>query len=95
MRLRAVLLFVLFIGLNFSYQALALASPENQSRKQSSNQQLKVKSAQQAASIVQSRYGGKVLKVQRSQSNYRVKLIRQDGRIITVNVDAKTGKIRG
>ena len=93
MKLRIIIVVVLFLGLIPSYQTLAVVSSENQPRKQSSNRP--TISSQQAASIVQSRYGGKVLKVQKNQSSYRVKLIRQDGRIISVSVDAVTGKIRG
>ena len=60
---------------------------------------LKIKSPQQAAQIVKQRYGGKVLKVQRKQVNgnsgYRVKLLKANGQIVYVNVDAKTGRISG
>jgi len=59
------------------------------------NPQLKVKNSKQAARIVKARYGGKVLKVKKSKSGYRVKLIKTDGHIISVYVDAKTGKIQG
>lgn len=51
-------------------------------------------SASQAAQKVQSRYGGKVLKVQRSGNGYRVKLIKKDGRIVSVFVDG-SGRIKG
>ncbi len=50
--------------------------------------------AQQAAKKVQSRFGGKVLKVQQSGNGYRVKLIKKDGRIVSVFVDG-SGKIKG
>jgi len=57
-----------------------------------------VKSANQAAQMVKSRYGGKVLKVQSSQSKgskvYRVKLVKKGGQVVTVSVDAKTGRVR-
>lgn len=61
----------------------------------SSKQQLRVKSAQQAARLAQSRFGGKVLKVQTQKSGYRVKLIKKNGHIIAVFVDAKSGRISG
>jgi len=60
---------------------------------------LKVNSAQQAAQIVKQRYGGKVLKVQRKQVNgktgYRVKLLKANGQVVSVTVDATTGRISG
>lgn len=62
---------------------------------QSSKQQVRVKSTNQAAQMAQSRYGGKVLKVQAQKSGYKVKLIKKDGHIIYVFVDAKSGRISG
>ena len=62
---------------------------------QNSKQQARVKSSNQAAQMAQSRYGGKVLKVQAQKSGYRVKLIKKDGHIISVFVDAKSGRISG
>jgi len=41
-------------------------------------------SAQQAARQAQQRYGGRVLKVDRSGSGYQVRLLQDDGRVITV-----------
>ena len=56
-------------------------------------------SAQQAARIVKSRFGGKVLKVSNSGSksnpSYRVKLLKDNGHVISVLVDAQSGRISG
>ena len=56
-------------------------------------------SAQQAARIVKNKYGGKVLKVSNSGSKnspgYRVKLLKDNGHVISVFVDAKSGRISG
>jgi starvation-inducible outer membrane lipoprotein len=62
---------------------------------QSSKQQVRVKNAKQAAQLAQSRFGGKVLKVQAQKSGYRVKLIKKNGHIIAVFVDANSGRISG
>lgn len=62
---------------------------------QESKQQLSVRSSQQAAQMAKSRYGGKVLKVQKQKSGYRVKLIKTNGHIVSVYVDAKTGRVSG
>jgi len=60
---------------------------------------LMVKSPQHAARIVQNRFGGKVLKVSKKKNNnrigYKVKLIKKDGHIISVLVDAHSGRIQG
>ncbi|GLX80027.1 hypothetical protein tinsulaeT_33670 [Thalassotalea insulae] len=59
----------------------------------------KVSNAQQAARKVKGKYGGKVLKVQRTKVNgnsgYKVKVLRDNGHVISVKVDARTGKVSG
>lgn len=62
---------------------------------QNRKQQVKIKNDKQAAQQAQRRFGGKVLKVQSLQSGYKVKLIKKDGHIISVYVDAKSGQISG
>jgi len=62
---------------------------------QNRKQQVKIKNDKQAAQQAQRRFGGKVLKVQSLQSGYKVKLIKKDGHIISVFVDAKSGRISG
>lgn len=67
--------------------------------KYAKSQQSKAISAQQAARIVKSKYGGKVLKVNSSGSknkpSYRVKLLKKNGHVVSVNVDAKSGRVSG
>lgn len=61
----------------------------------SSKQSNKVKSSSQAVQIVKSRVGGKVLKVKNNgRSSYKVKVIKDNGHIINVTVDAKSGKVK-
>ena len=57
----------------------------------------KVRSAQQAAKIVKNRYGGKVLKVQtvNKGQGYRVRILKKNGHVVTVTVDAKSGRVSG
>ena len=62
---------------------------------QQSKQKLRINSSQQAAQMAKSRFGGKVLKVQKQKSSYRVKLIKADGHIVSVAVDEKTGRMSG
>lgn len=60
----------------------------------SSSKQNKVQNSSQAARIVKNRVGGKVLKVKSNgNSGYRVKVIKDNGHIIHVTVDARTGKV--
>lgn len=62
---------------------------------QSNKQQVQIKSSNQAAQKAQRYFGGKVLKVEAQSNGYRVKLIKKNGYIITVFVDAKSGRISG
>jgi len=96
----AVLCIYCFFTLpNFSYaykgNPLAMSGQGIKQQKQ----KLKINSSGQAAQLVKSRIGGKVLKVQNKKVNghsgYKVKIIKKDGRIISVLVDAKSGRIIG
>ena len=46
-------------------------------------------SKQQAIKIAKQRVHGKVIKVSRKQSHYRVKLLTPKGRVVSINVDDK------
>lgn len=63
-----------------------------------SNRDLKVKSRQQATSMVKSRYKAKVISVSSSKVNgnpgYKAKLLGNDGTVFYVYVDAKSGQMR-
>jgi uncharacterized membrane protein YkoI len=94
-----IILFITFMN-TFSAQVVAqvnfgAAISTMKVNQQNTKQQVRVKSSNQAAQMAQSRYGGKVLKVQAQKSGYRVKLIKKDGHIISVFVDAKSGRISG
>ena len=52
-------------------------------------------SSQQAARIVQSRYGGKILKVQKVSNGYKVKIVKPNGQVMSKKVNASTGQIVG
>jgi uncharacterized membrane protein YkoI len=107
MKLGLSLIFILFTAfmVTFSWQVVAqgnfattistLKTNQQSVNQQNSQQKLRVKSSNQAAQLAQSRFGGKVLKVQVKKSGYRVKLIKKDGHIIAVFVDAKSGRISG
>lgn len=89
---RLALIFISFCVL-LATSPVATAQPYVD-KKQGEQPRSKGVSAQQAAQKVQSRFGGKVLKVQRSGNGYRVKLIKKDGRIVSVFVDSR-GKVKG
>lgn len=90
----------IIILLGFSIELQAYYQPALYAQAKVNNKshnQLKVTSASQAAHLVKSRFGGKVLKVSKSKGNagYRVKLVKKNGHVVSVFVDAKTGKIKG
>lgn len=86
-------LFVSFSTLthaNYTYGAMADTKAAKQQKP------LKVSNSSQAAKIVKNRTGGKVLKVQNSgKSGYKVKVMKKNGHIVSLKVDAKSGKIKG
>lgn len=73
----------------------AVTMQTNYQARSPAKQHANVISSQQAAQIAKSRFGGKVLKVQKQNAGYRVKLIKNDGNIVSVYVDAKSGRISG
>lgn len=96
MKLVLPLIFIFFTTL--SIDALAqggyVSGTGLSSSKEKTNLGLRVKNNKQAAKVATGRFGGKVLKVQKKKSGYRVKLIQTNGHIVYVYVDAKTGKIK-
>lgn len=60
----------------------------------SSSKQNKVQNSSQAVRIVKQRVGGKVLKVKSARSGYKVKVMKDNGHIVNVTVDAKSGKVK-
>lgn len=89
----AVLLLALTLG---SFHQIASAEPRRDQGSQEERPRARV-SASQAASIVQQRYGGKVMNVSTRQSGngvvYGVKILQTSGHMRTVNVDGQTGAI--
>ncbi|MEP7706213.1 PepSY domain-containing protein [Paraglaciecola sp. 25GB23A] len=51
--------------------------------------QTKSEAAQQA----QQKVNGRVLKVEQNQTTYRVKVLQKSGRVVSVDVDKKSGKV--
>jgi len=98
----AILLFCCLL-INASAANISLGSNQSLLAKQqpglANQQKLKIRSAQQAARKVVRRYGGRVLKVSNKRVNggpgYKVKLLKNNGQIITVLVDAVSGRITG
>lgn len=98
MKLALPLIIILFTSFLTTFSANTAAQGSSspvKTTKKVSKQQTLVKSTKQAAQMAQGRYGGKVLKVQTKNSGYRVKLIKNDGNIISVFVNAKSGHISG
>jgi uncharacterized membrane protein YkoI len=91
MRLFSFILFVIVVS--FSHINMVVADNHKSKISQSN---LRVKSSQQAAQLVKGRFGGKVLKVKKSgQTYYRVKLVKKDGHVLSILVNAKTGQLTG
>lgn len=46
-----------------------------------------------AAEIAKQQFKGRVLKVEQHNSKYRVKMLQKTGRVVSVDVDKKSGKV--
>ncbi len=79
--LRSLLLLIMLSVVTLTPDAMALGEQQPQVTKE------------QAANLAQQRFPGKVLKVQTENRHYRVRLIQADGRVITVLVDNRTGRV--
>ena len=81
------------------YEGYSPAPAEHFAKSKKSKKTLKVRSSKQAAKLVKQRYGGKVLKVSSKKVNghsgYKVKLIKSNGLVVTILVDAQTGRLSG
>ena len=51
------------------------------------------KTKSEAAKKAQQKVNGRVLKVDQSKSKYRVKVLQKSGRVVSVDVDKKSGKV--
>ncbi|TXS90728.1 PepSY domain-containing protein [Parahaliea maris] len=81
----AALLLTVAIGSTLGAPEAAAQRGKSQGQ-QGQAQQSGSLSPQQAAARAQSRHGGKVLKVTRKGKGYSVRLLLDNGRVITVNV---------
>ncbi|APE05674.1 MAG: peptidase M4 [Alteromonas sp.] len=51
-------------------------------------------SKSQAASKASSAANGRVLKIEQTSSTYRVKVLKKSGRVVSVDVDKRSGKVK-
>ncbi len=82
----------------FWASAYCEAAPGQHQKKLPKPQQksLKIKNSTQAAQLVKRQTGGQILKVHKAgQKAYQVKVLKADGRIISLTVDATSGRIKG
>lgn len=56
-------------------------------------QQTQSISQSQAIAMARKRVGGRVLRVEKTSKSYRVKMLQQSGRVISVSVNRSTGKV--
>ena len=90
-----ILIFLVTLSVDAIAQGGFVSGASSSKYKKQTNAEFRIKSSQQAAKAAKARFGGKVLKVQKKKAGYRVKLIKTNGQIVSVYVDAKTGKIKG
>lgn len=79
-------------GFSLGCSTLAYAQSANSHTSSTTNAEPKVNQQQAIAKAKQS-VQGKVLKVDRNKEHYRVKMLNQKGRVISVNVNQQSGKV--
>lgn len=79
-------------GFSLGCSTLAYAQSANSNTSTTTNTEPKVNQQQAIAKAKQS-VQGKVLKVDRNKEHYRVKMLNQKGRVISVNVNKQSGKV--
>lgn len=79
-------------GFSLGCSTLAYAQSANSNTSSTTNAEPKVNQQQAIAKAKQS-VQGKVLKVDRNKEHYRVKMLNQKGRVISVNVNQQSGKV--
>ena len=89
--LPVILLFIVTLSVDALAQGSFVSGANTSKHKKQDNAEFRVKSSKQAAKAAKGRFGGKVLKVQKQKSGYRVKLIKTNGQIVSVYIDAKKG----
>ena len=77
---------LLILALSLSLSSLASAQTATNDKPAQVNQQEAIAKAKQSVK-------GKVLKVDRNKEHYRVKMLNQKGRVISVNVNKQSGKV--
>lgn len=98
--LKLLIIIVLTSGFtSWSLSAMPLLNYSGTYFQGANSKSLVISNSQQAARLVKSRHGGKILKVQRTKVNghvgYRVKVLKDSGHVISVAVDAETGRVSG
>lgn len=83
---------LLVVAFSLGCSTLAYAQSANSNTSTTTNAEPKVNQQQAIAKAKQS-VQGKVLKVDRNKEHYRVKMLNQKGRVISVNVNKQSGKV--
>ncbi len=58
------------------------------------NKKVPVTNSTQAAQQAKRHIDGRVLKVDKQKSSYRVKMLKKSGRVVTLDVDKRSGKVK-
>lgn len=82
--LAPVLVSLLLLGTAIAPSAFALQSDKQQSQDISKSQ---------AAEKARAQVKGRVLKVEKRKNDYRVKVLQKSGRVVTVDVDGRSGRV--
>lgn len=83
--MKALIFVIIFGGLSGAPLALAQQTPPAKEVSLSKSE---------AAEKAQKKVRGRVLKVEQDRDNYRVKVLKKSGRVVSVDVDKKSGQVK-
>ncbi|WP_276307695.1 PepSY domain-containing protein [Alteromonas facilis] len=86
-------LFNLLIAVLMSLTLSGIAMPAYAQQKEKQDKTEKIDKTQ-AAERARAELKGRVLKVEKRQDNYRVKVLQKSGRVVSVDVDKKSGAVK-
>ncbi|NVK58317.1 MAG: PepSY domain-containing protein [Alteromonadaceae bacterium] len=73
---------------------ILLAAGSSPAFAQQNNEKVPVNNSTQAAKQAKRHIEGRVLKVDKQKSSYRVKMLKKSGRVVTLDVDKRSGKVK-
>lgn len=89
--MKSKLLIIVFCCVVMPTHAFTSVLQEQNRQQNSATTQI---SKEQAARLAQERYPGRILKVHSEQRYHHVRVMQQDGRVVNIIVDSRSGRVK-